>query len=383
MRLDDGTIKEVRGLVEGEAGGALLVRTASSPKPLEIPKSRIVSQEEDDCDPTEIYPPPVLAERKKAEIDPQDARGWFRLARYCEGVQAWAEAKEAFETAASDETFLNREAAREGAKRMAAVLADKEALDSLANLRNLLGFNQFKTVREGIESFPTKHPEASDAVKKQLETLKEKFEAKRKAFFAGEASKQFVDVLRRAIDLKVRPKQAQINEVLSWTRKELVDEAFAELLLRFQKRDPAVTAEETKGFWDARPKKGWRVAKYGSGSFLIEPGKLKPSQGTPRPSSGGSRGGSSGPQVTIPIPKPPTRDAWWEKAEAQVRLEWVFASFVEKSGLFEVAPQRDRANCDTCNGEGLMSKMLSNGQLLQYLCPRCGGARYDLSIKYR
>jgi hypothetical protein len=382
-RLGDGRTDDVRGVVEGEEGGYLLVRVRGSKEPLRIEKSKLVSREADECEPTEIWPPETLAARKKAEAPPEDARSWYRFALYCERVQAFQEAKEAYETAAADETFLNRAAAQAGAERMTRLLADREALATLAALRTNLAFNQFKSVRDGIEAFPTKHPSASEGALKQLEDLKTQFAKKRAAYFAAEAGKQFVVICRKAIDVRVRPKDAQINDVLGYTRKELPEEAFAELAKRFQQRDPAVTPEEVRGFWDARPKRPtqWSQAKYGSGSFLIEPPTVKPSGSSPRPQPRG--GGSSGPAVTIVIPKPPTRDGWWAAASTEVRSGWVLASFVEKSGLFEVAPQRDKSPCDACGGAGLVTKTLSNATQLSYLCPRCGGSRFDLTVKFR
>src|SRR5262249_28589126 len=115
-----------------------------------------------------------------------------------------------------------------------------------------------------------------------------------------------------------------------------------------------------------------------SGSFIIEPPKVKPPSGGNRPPPAGNKGGG-----VIQVPKPPTRDSWWAKASPEERREWVFANFVEKSGLFELAPRRDKEACVLCNADGLISKVGSGGQSIVYLCTRCAGAQYDLSIKFR
>jgi hypothetical protein len=375
---------EVRGHVEREEGNFLFLRIRGSKEPLRIEKSKVVSRETDECDPTEIYPPEELADKMKAEIAPEDARAWFRLAGYCERVQAFEAAKEAFETAAADETFLNRAAAQAGAERMTRLLADKEALATLAALRTNLSFNQFKSVREGIDGFPTKHPSAGDAAKKQLEDLKVQFEKKRVTHFSAEAGKHFVPICKRLITDRVKSKEAQINDVLGYTRADLKEEAFAALAKKFQERDPAVTAEEVPKFFEGRPKRAgnWSMAKYGAGSFIIEPPTVKPAGGgAPRPQPRSS--GNAAPAPQIQIPKPPTRDGWWAKEGTTGRADWIFANFVEKSGLFEVAPQRIKSNCDSCGGAGLITKMTTNAQELSFLCPRCGGARFDLTVKYR
>src|SRR5262249_11263383 len=154
------------------------------------------------------------------------------------------------------------------------------------------------------------------------------------------------------------------------------------LLHRFQQVDDQVTAGNVKDWWEGRPKRAnaWRFAKYGAGSFLIEPPKIKP------PSGGGAqkppqKKGNQGPSVPLVLPKPPTRDDWWAKENVDGRTQFWLATIVEKSGFFEVAPKRDKSPCPTCNGEGLIKKVGSDGQGVVYLCPRCGGAQNDLTVK--
>lgn len=383
VRQLDGSTFEIRGVVRGEEGGFLLVKTRASKDPMRVEKTRVVSREPADCAPEDVDEPSELFAKMKADLDPQDARTWLRLAIYGEQVGAFAEAKEAYEMAAADETFLQRAAALAGATRTAAVIKDKEAYKTLADLRNQLAFLQFPKVREGIDGFLTKHPDASEGVKRQLETLKTAFTQKRAEAFARRAGKELVDLLKVAISKKVSPKDAAYNDVMGWARKDAVDGAFKELTDKFQVRDPVVTLDETRTFFDARPKKAgaWRYAKYGSGSFLIEPPKVKPPSGGNRPPPRPQKGG--GPVPNIKIPKPPTRDEWWAAASGEDRTQFWLASIAEKSGIFDVAPQRERVACSLCNGEGLIHKVTSNGQDLTYLCNRCGGAQYDLTVKFR
>ena len=85
----------------------------------------------------------------------------------------------------------------------------------------------------------------------------------------------------------------------------------------------------------------------------------------------------------IPVPKPPTRDTWWETASGEVRARFWWATFVEKSGLFEVQPKRDRLACSTCDAAGKLTKLGTAGASLEYLCPRCGGSQYDQVAVFR
>ena len=389
-RLNNGQAAELRGVVDDKSDpGFLLVRTSASPTPWRVARSTVVEVEESDCAPEDIYPPAELAAKKKEEINPADARAFMRLAVYCERVGAYDEAKESYENAAADETFLQRALAQAGATRCEAVLKDKAAMETLRDLKTLIYSSQWRRVREEIEGFGAKHPEASDGVKKQLDVVKALFESRRKTYFSERAGKEFVDLLKKMIQQKcskVATVDPTFNDVQVWTHKEGPDKAWEALWQNFQKSDPVMTLDDVKGFWDLRPKKpaGWKFAKYGAGSFLIEPPKIKP----PTNSGGGGaakpqKKGNAGPTVPLVIPKPPTRDEWWAKESVDGRTQFWLATIVEKSGFFDVAPKRERSPCPTCNGEGLIKKVGSDGQGITYLCNRCGGAQNDLTVKFR
>jgi hypothetical protein len=240
---------------------------------------------------------------------------------------------------------------------------DDQARATLDDLRALLIARDFSRVRAGLEAFPLKHPQASEAVTQALEKLKHDFDTQRRTWFAAEVRRRFVPTLRRLVDLRGRPKGALLDDVLEWSRKDLTEDAFAELTKALQGKDAAVKPEEARAFWDSRPKAAdaWSTATYGSGSFLVAGDAGVPRDAATRKA----------------------RDAWWEKADATARLDWVFASFVEKSGLFELSPRLDPVNCRACEGQGRITKTLSNRTQLTYLCSRCGGAQRDRVVKYR
>src|SRR4030095_11886933 len=121
---------------------------------------------------------------------------------------------------------------------MTAVLNDREAIETLANLRNLLGFAVFPKVREGIDGFAAKHPQASDAVKKQLESLKTAFAQARTAYFSKRAQRDLLNILKSGIQKRVAPRDAVFNDVQAWARKEASEGAFEELTKLFQQKDP-------------------------------------------------------------------------------------------------------------------------------------------------
>jgi hypothetical protein len=382
-KLQGGATTSIEGEVVREEKDFLILRNRTS-RELKILKANIVNREQIECDPQQVYPPEELAAKRMEADPPQDARGWFLFAQYCESVGAYPQAKEAFETAASDEAFLNRKLAQDGAARVTSIINDAEALKTLLDLRTAMGAQFWKRVRDGIEGFATKHPEAGEAVKKKLEILKTDFEGRRAKFFSEMAGKRLDPIAKDVIRKKVAPKDLAYNDVQGWIRQECVKEVTDRLLREMQAKDPTVAEEDIKKFWEARPKKpsSWRLARYGGGSFIVEPPKVLPKTGNKAPAQP-SKSSGSGPAPQIDLPKPPTRDTWWNDANPQERADFWFAMFVEKSGFFEVDPKKVRVPCTRCEGAGTLNYALSNGGSVTVLCPRCGGARFDFSVKYR
>jgi hypothetical protein len=379
-RIQGGT-DVVTGKVESEPGADPL-RVRAGGRTVSIERSRVVSVEKGTCEATEIFTPEELAAQKLEEVNPQTARDWFRLGRFDEKVGAYEEAKAAYESAASDPEFLYAEQARRKVDEIAAILRDREAFDTLRDAKLKLSSRQFARVREILEGFFEKHPEAGEAVRKAVETAKEQFAKEREKAMAKAAGDAFPKLVRRLIRARVKDKDVKLTEVQSWAKRTLPEEAMAELAGKSHlgRLDSAVTPEEARTFWDARPKRDWKRVSYGAGTFVVEPPKVKPPS---RRSGGGGGGSSGGVAVQVEIPKPPTRDSWWEKENVDRREDWVFAQFVENSGLFDVHPKKDKSPCDVCVGSGLLHKMLSGGGQLSYLCTRCAGAQFDLTVRYR
>jgi hypothetical protein len=316
-------------------------------------------------------------------MNPQDARTWYAFGVYCESVYAYREGKDAYEQAAMDETFLNRKSAQEGVKRCEQAIQDKDALDEIRDARNQLSANAWKAVRERIEGFSAKHPSVGDAVTKKLEALKADFTKRRTAYFSELAGRRFEPIVKEALRKRVSPKDADFSSIASWVKKEGLEESSAALLAEMQKYDPAVTPDEAKTFFEGRSKKVWKRAKFGTGSRWEEQPKFMPKVGVKPPPQQKNSGSSSQPAPVLKLPEPADKDTWWKDLPTEQRVEFCWASFVAKSGLFEVDPKRDRTPCEKCQGDGTLSITLSNGVQATYICTRCGGLRVDLFVKYR
>lgn len=385
--------QEMYGVIEREDATTIYLRRNGEVLP--VPAAQVVERSEENLDPREIWTPQQLVDQLAAELaqqdppqglDSTDGRTAFRVAEYAEWAGALQLALDAFRRAASDPEFLNRASAEQRATRVEALLKDQAALATLRDLKIKLNSNLFKNVRAGIDGFEAKHPGSSEAVLKALESLKAEFTKRRDKHFRQIARYEFArKIVRKLIEAKVREKDCTLADARSWAKRDLPDAAFAALAERMGKID-TVTVEEVRGWWDTRwqgvAKSGWSRASYGSGTFIARKPRIQP----PRPSAGGQANrpqGGGGAAPAMQLPKPPTQDEWWTKADNATRASWLMAQFVETSQLFEVAEDDDASPCRTCQGQGIISKTGQTGQTVSYLCDRCAGAMVDVTVKFR
>ncbi len=395
IKLTGGDTEDYLGLVERTAPDRIFLRRAG--QLLEVPLSQIDSQEPEDVDARQVWTPDQLYERlvtkmkdeEHVDFDNLTSKNHWRLAQYAEWAGALEQARDHYQACADDADYLKRDVARQRLERIEGLLRSAAALDTLREAGMKLQLNRFGDAREILDGFREKHPEASEAVLEQLDQKRSEYEQERTTYFRKLARRRFVKIVKDLIEDKVREKvqgeDIQITDVQSWTRKQLPEAAFKLLAERMQRYDPEVTADEAQDFWkgrmEGRTKPRWDRVSYGSGTFIVDPPKLKPPKrrrGAPR--GGGNRGGAAPP---IQIPKPPTRDQWWERADPRDRANWALAFFVEQSPELFVLGEREYRPCRKCHGVGLLEKTYQTGDVLTYLCDVCGGAQRDVIVKYR
>jgi hypothetical protein len=391
-RVSGGDETEIYGVVEREEGGTVYLRRNGEILP--VPVGQIVERTEESLDPRDVWNPAQLMERLAAElaeaettVDATDGRTAWRVAQFAEWAGALPEALAAYRRAAADPEFLQRAVAEERAAKVEALIRDDAAYKTLRDLKTKLSSDMFLQVRAGVEGFATKHPGASEAVVKAFEAFQGQWKARRDKTFRKMARYEFLKVCEKLVDAKVREKDVTLADAKTWVRRELTEKGFEDLGARMGRRD-TVTPEEVRGWWDTRwegsIRSGWTRRSYGAGTQFVYKPEIQPPK--PRnPNAGnnnrGNQGGGAAPAVQIP--KPPTAEEWWTKADGRERASWVVALFAETSNLFEVADDQERSPCQLCQGNGILSRTSQSGETLSYLCTRCGGARSDVTVKFR
>jgi hypothetical protein len=358
-----------------------------------VRKASVLEKTDELMDPRDIWNPEQLTNRFVTELRKDKAvlaAGWdvdapgaklaWRMAEYAENAGDYERARGWYAICANDEDFLNASVAAQRLDRVKGLLRDKEALATIREIRMALSLKNFRKVRTMLAEFPTKHPGAGVLLQDRLEKAQKIFTQRRAAFFTVEAKINFPKLVLKEIKKKVKEKDIGLADASAWTRRELPEIAFQLLSDRFGRKDDVPT-EEARSFWDNRKKSGWRTVTYGSGTFIVKPGKIKPAKRRRGNKKRKNSSGGAAPKVSLP--KPPTRDQWWAKSDPKQRMYWIMAFFVENSGPFEVADEPKLTPCPQCNGAGLESQRLQTGDSVKFICRRCAGSQTDKRVKYR
>jgi hypothetical protein len=385
MRLVGGATEDVRGLVVKETETHYHILRGG--KVLEVPKDQVEEKVEEDLDPLDIWTGEQLVQKFMEEIEKEgadlsnlDSREHWRIAEYAQQVGEFEVAQRHYKACADDDEFLRQAVAKQRLAAVEEILRNAAALDALRDIRQAVSLKSFQRARELLEVFPSAFPDAGEQIKSRFDKTKTLYNRKRAEHFQFEAKIRFPKLVMKEINAKVREPELGLSDVTSWTRRELPDAAFEQLTAMMQERDDSVTNAEARAFWDARKKSGWKTATYGAGTFIVDPPKLRPPK---RKRSSGKQKRPKGGAAKFEVPKPPTRDSWWKDAAPAHRASWVMAFFAENSELFEVSDTFRFSVCTVCNGAGLESHRTQSGDLIKFLCRRCGGAQRDRRVQFR
>lgn len=391
LKLNDGSTEEIYGLVTQEGPPTLILLQEG--REVKIPTSRVASVTKAMVTPLEIWSAEQLWERFMEQeivgqgIDPDnmDGTAHFRAGEYAEYLEMYEKAREHYTAASTAEGFVRARVASKRLENVEALIRDAEARKLIREINQKVGLNSFDRARELMERFKSEHQDVSDATKARFSISEKKFHKKRDKIFAAMAGRKYVGIVKDLLEAKAKGEdELSITEGVAYTRRELIEDSFKALAALMQRRDSTVDEGTARKYWDARRKRGYRSASFGAGTFIVKPPEVKPPSRRRGGNNARRRGGNQrGGGAAAPIPKPPTRDGFWAAAKTQERVDWLFAYFVQNSGLFDVAEKPQLRPCPTCNAVGLQSRQNSNGTVTYYLCTRCAGSQQDLTLRYR
>ncbi len=352
-----GTVDVVGRIVERSDAGVTILQGG---KEVKIPAERIVAIRTEVLDPRDVWRPEKLFERFLARLQKDgvdltqlSAREHFRIAEYARLIGLFAIALEHYRQSAADKTFLSAHIAAKRVAEVEVLLQEKSALKDLRAIRTDIRRKAYRRARTLMEAFKKAHPEPPPPVAFQAHRARLLFVAKRGEHMQREAKIRAPKIARRLIQAKVREPDVTLADVTAWARRELPELMFAGLAQHLMRWDD-VTLDEGRMFWENGRRSSWHIASYGSGTFIVEPPKVKKPLGNAE--------------------KPMTRDRWWFRSSPAERASWLTAWFAERSGLFDISDVPTRVQCVMCAGRGVKGNRL---------CPRCQGTRYDKRVRFR
>jgi hypothetical protein len=381
--------RDVFGVTVKEEAGILHVRTNRGV--VQIPLKAVVSRL-----PVEIHEAEIFSEEERLarRQGAGDAASLIEAGRFAERIRRFDDARGLYvkagelDAARKDEVaelLVRLEARRRDAAAEAKLEAALEAADK----------TQFKEALKLAEEFLAEFAgtEAALANANLVATLQAEaaeYHARREAFLARKVPGAWRRRLKDLASELVRKSHADARLGIA----ALDDRVEAELAARY-KSDPL----EIRSAWQKREVQ-IRSVGYGAGTWMargLPDGGMDYADVPPDPAA-------PKPQIMIPFPMDPnkkplywiaadastpfkpfgrpllTREEWWAIAAGQDRREWVETEYARTSKRITVLEERSRA-CGVCLGFGQI-KALRAARTVPVICPRCHGAKDDISVRY-
>lgn len=233
-------------------------------------------------------------------------------------------------------------------------------------------------------------------VKADAELAKEDVLRRRWDYYSKQVVRYYFSMMDNKIGKMARDRKVKLKEAQNQLRRELHKEIIADIAAKFG-LDPK---KEVEKMWEERKVHSQRRASYGSGTFIVL-GKAKGAQNRnqqlqrmlarqqQQQRGRGGRGGRGGQQnqnsfsQPMKLPKPPTKDEWWDKiANGNMRATWMKAYYAENGKKLEVVGER-KLPCQRCGGTGTIKFSGAQGESIPVTCPRCHGHRHDKGVAYK
>jgi tetratricopeptide (TPR) repeat protein len=236
-------------------------------------------------------------------------------------------------------------------------------------------FADTEVAHQNAELVALLEKEAKDWEQKKSESLAKKvpelYRSRRSTLIAQYAGAKF----------KVAEARGQVGAI---------DEAVGAELSRKLK----CASDEIAQAWAKREQKT-RTVSYGSGSWIVlggQPGGLDTNE---QYQKGKKNNNGNDPVDDIiyrfggrnrPEPKAvdlgrklQTEEEWWSSASPTDRRNWLESEYARTSNAVTKTEQAKK--CGVCKGEGML-KTVRSGVAVEVKCPRCHGAKDDLSVQY-
>lgn len=353
-----------------------------------------------------VYTPDDLYRKLAEEMNPQTPAAHKEMGRIAMEIGALAAARSHLSKAAADAVFVKTPDGRqlESMLRQVDLLekaagAKDMARQIQASMRNNRWNDAKKTLAALTEQY--KDPEVRKLV--GLSLLANRVVRGRDDYMKKEMPKRLVAAMQKMIEAKSRerkpatedpdaprgPTPGSLASARQWLSRELPKAVWDKV-----KSDLGIDDdEEAQAYWKARIMKS-ATAYYGTGSFMKvkkpvpaggATGRNDPNRQRRPPGAAGGAAAGGPPQRQTKEDKPKTEEEWWEALAGKPsdRAQFLVASFVEESGLFEVLRVDESELCSSCGGKGVLTTNTSDGAQSNAVCTTCNGCGKFRKVVYR
>jgi hypothetical protein len=401
----------VEGVAENprEMDKPLRLKTRTGVK--EYDRSSIAGKVEDaDIDGLLVYDVEALYQQIRDEKPPETPAAHKALAQRCMNIGAYEHAKEHLLACKADDAFMQTsegKAVEQMLRNAEVMIKAKGAQDMKQQVIIAEHDNNWNGARDLVKAIDEKYKD--DVIRKAIgfDLLAARCAKGRDQYFQRAVALDVFKVMEKLIEDKAREKvpplssteapksgaagAGTLSAARNWANKDLVKALWDRVA-----GDMKLEAEELKNYWEHRTVTSARIAKYGTGSFIV----VKKAASGPKGGGGGApdapkrrppgqSGGSSGKggKSNVPTPqkaadKPLTDEEWWESVGPTDRTRWLMAYFVETSGYFTIL-RTEQTPCPGCGGLGFNKSTASNGDEEQHFCVQCNGIGVFKSVTFK
>ncbi len=387
--------RERRGLLVREDAREVHLKTSAGTLPVVVPKSAILQRQAVRVREDEAYTFDELIDARESKAG-ENAGRLLSAGRFAGALRRYERAAQLYRSAAAADPGVGAEAEK--------LLAENTALH-----REVLAEAELARIRGLAEKGDTGG--AADAARKFLELYAGTAAAVQNQGIADELTAKVVKGLSAQVPALWRARRSARLAQYAGPGTRLADARarLAGLDAELRKELAAklkVDVEDIRRAWAERDEK-LQLANYGAGSWIVNGGQDGGVDWTPPPPPPPPPPGTEE-YIMIPVrdaqgrvlyyvkapvtpPRGPaprarglplkTSDEWWRLAPLADRKAWLEAEYARTSAEVERLEEL-RRDCGPCRGTGKLSIMRDDDPI-QPTCPRCHGARQDVSVRFK
>lgn len=402
LQLVDGD--EIIGVILSREGGEFLVKTQGRLQP--VPKIRVAGVAGGQRVPAlDVYSRDEIYGRYLVEAAPDDAQSQYELAQVCERILDFAHAAEHYRAALGIDPEFRSEEVQFALDRAVVKAEQQEQIDYLREVGMLRKKGKFDQALEQAEAFSQAFPgsplqadsrRARDLVLRRRDDAIRELVPRRWHYWLGRLARDAAKQLSHA-------------DAVSYASSRLTQDIQERVLADVQRQiSPAVDLEQVLTAWAARDKRGWELASFGLGTWLL--GEEAALKGKPSDTEERTALETDLDQERADLAKKIERflknqaqtqrarssqdreadaEVFWGGFPVNARTQWIRAYYAENAGDMEVYERPHLSNCPSCAGKGVREVVqvsaTSKGQggMSIVRCPTCQGIGAIRRVRYR